>query len=222
MVVRLVAQLIAITGVIFSTDLYVGIWVNILLLAQFILVRSALLTVVAVAGVTNAFNLIDGINGLCGGLLLVPLVALAFLCGENCVGNFSYLVAMIASLISFLFLNLINNPKFNLFMGDAGSTGLGFIITFLIIYHIRHGGGISAPPLALWMLLIPIMDTLHVATRRVMSGRSIFLPGSDHFHHRLIKIGFSQKQHLRSFCFVRRGSIGYLNAMNDVVSITYS
>ena len=84
--IRLVAQLIAITGVIFSTDLYVEYLGEYPVIGPIHLgPLSVAFTVVAVAGVTNAFNLIDGINGLCGGLLLVPLVALAFLCGENCV-----------------------------------------------------------------------------------------------------------------------------------------
>ena len=90
---------------------------------------SLIFTIFAVVGLTNAFNLIDGINGLCGGLLLVPIIAFVFM-RESYASEYDLnLLVTIISLCVFLVFNLTNNPKTNLFMGDAGSSA-GFIVSF--------------------------------------------------------------------------------------------
>ena len=191
--IRLIVQVIAAIGVIFSTNIeitYLGSYP--ILGALELGPLSIAFTIFAVVGLANAYNLIDGINGLCGGLLLVPIVALVVIGGAHTNEIDLNLLITIISLCIFLVFNLINNPKANLFLGDAGSSGLGFIVSFLMIAQIYDPKLSAAPPLALWLLLVPIMDTIHVIVRRTLKRQSIFQPGSDHLHHRLMKIGYSQ------------------------------
>ena len=107
-------------------------------------------------------------------------------------------------------------------MGDAGSSGLGFIISFLIIAQVFNPKLSAAPPIALWLLLVPIMDTVNVIVRRALRRQSIFEPGLDHLHHRLINVGYSRKQTLALLLFLAvLGVVSgvLLNFANDIMSV---
>ena len=222
--IRLTVQVIAALGVIFSTDITVttlGVYplAGPLRLGPL----SVVFTIFAVAGLTNAYNLIDGINGLCGGLLLIPILALCLMSASHSTEIDFYLLIIVISLCIFLVFNLSNNPKINLFMGDAGSSGLGFIISFLIIAHVFEAKSTATPPVTLWLLMVPIMDTFSVIVRRTMRGQSIFQPGLDHLHHRLIKLGYSPLQTF--LCLLLLASLSaligtILNSASDIVSIS--
>ena len=221
--VRLAVQLFATLGVVFSTNIQITYLGAFPLLGELQLGSIGLvLTVFAVVGISNAFNLIDGINGLCGGLLLIPTIVLLAMHWGNPLDLEVYLIVMAASLSIFLIFNLTNHPKCNMFMGDAGSAGLGFIVSFLIISEFQSPGNASAPPLALWLLLVPITDTVHVIAQRASKKQSIFQAGSDHLHHRLMRAGYSQTS-----TFLLLGAVATigvfvgiaLNSANDATSL---
>ena len=189
---RFVAQVFACVGVIYTTGIEITYLGTYPLLGSLYLGKLSLVfTVFAVVGVTNAYNLIDGIDGLWA-LLLVPTSALLFVSGGSAAEFDFGLLVIITSICIFLAFNLMKNSKVNLFMGDAGSAGLGFIISFLVIAQFQAPEQVVHPPFALWLLMIPILDTFLVILRRASKNQSIFQPGSDHLHHRLLKIGYSR------------------------------
>lgn len=148
-------------------------------------------TVFAAVGVINALNLIDGLDGLSGGVASIALSAFFILAWQD--GN---TIAMV--LCSGLFGALLGFLKYNvypakIFMGDAGSLSLGFILAFLAI-HLSQGEGSSVSPLAPLMILgVPIIDTLLVMSRRVLAGTSPFAPDKTHVHHKFLAMGFQHR-----------------------------
>jgi len=155
------------------------------------------LTIFATLGVINAVNMSDGLDGLSGGLVVIALTALslcAMMAGSGAVLNFS--VVIIIQLLAFLLLNFRSmwNKSPLLFLGDSGSTLLGFLLAWLLIESTQGSNPVVAPVYALWFFALPLMDTVSLLIRRPLSGRSPFSPGLDHFHHRLLQTGFSKKK----------------------------
>ena len=220
---KLLVQIVATVGVVLASGIkvsYLGTYpfFGAVYLGQ----MSEIFTVFAVVCVSNAFNLIDGIDGLSGSLLLLPVSALMgislWLSGE---ADF-FLLVLMASLALFLIFNMHENKKTKIFFGDSGSAGLGFIVSFLVIFYMNNEIAFLAPPFALWIFLIPITDTINVTVSRALKGKSIFNPGSDHLHHRLMAIGYSSRLTLAILFFlsVLGVVIGLLlNFANNAVSV---
>jgi UDP-GlcNAc:undecaprenyl-phosphate GlcNAc-1-phosphate transferase len=135
----------------------------------------------ALAGFTNALNLIDGIDGLSSSISVVILLFFAFL-GFEYEDNLLIVLSSftIASIIGFMFLNW--NPA-KIFMGDSGSLSLGFIISVLAVISLEY----IHPVAILYLTAIPILDTLIVMIRRIRRGKSPFSPDKTHLHHILVK-----------------------------------
>ncbi len=161
-----------------------------LLLGRF----SILMTIFATVGVINAINMIDGMDGLSGGMVTICLLFMSIaagLSGNNpALLNFSMLV--IACLIGFLMLNYRAPLKKSalIYLGDSGSTLLGFILAWILIEGSQGGNERVIPAtVALWFLAIPLMDTVYLFIARPLSGKSPFEPGTDHLHHWLARHG---------------------------------
>jgi hypothetical protein len=145
-----------------------------------------------VVGVTNALNLIDGLDGLAGGVGLIVAATLSLI--SYSVGRPD--VAMVAgilagALVGFLYFNF--NPA-TIFLGDSGSLFLGYALAVLAIESAHKGTTavlVTAPILALG---IPIMDTLLAVVRRLLVSASIMAPDRDHIHHRLVALGLSHRR----------------------------
>ncbi|MHB8204833.1 MAG: glycosyltransferase family 4 protein, partial [Desulfomonilaceae bacterium] len=141
--------------------------------------------------VTNAINLIDGMDGLAGGVCLFAAIT----CGVFAIYRSDLLVASIAftitgSLVAFLRFNF---PPASIFMGDSGSLSLGFILSVLATSNIVKAPGQRYATLTtMFALLLPfavaLMDVCLAIARRWISGRKIFLPDSDHIHHKFIEL----------------------------------
>ncbi len=153
------------------------------------------ITVLTIAGVTNAFNLIDGIDGLAGGLGFMSLVTLGLflsLSGDTAMALIAF--ALGGSLIGFLYFNF--NPA-RIFMGDTGSLVLGFIVSILCIRLMQVNTNIAQPVLphaalfTLGVVFIPVFDTLRVFAGRMWQGKTPFTPDKTHLHHLLTQQGFS-------------------------------
>jgi len=151
--------------------------------------------------IINAFNLIDGVDGLAAGVGLI--VSSLFGTWFYYAGDLTYAViafSLAGGLLGFLRFNF--NPA-KIFMGDSGSLTIGFIIAVMAIEMIEFNAGIelpdiindiSKPILAMSILVYPLIDTIRVFTLRAIKGVSPFTADRNHIHHRLIDIGLSHKQ----------------------------
>ncbi len=178
------------------------------------------LVVVAIVFVINAYNLIDGVDGLCSGLSSVALLALGiwFTYTEG------YIYAMIAMgmlgvLLAFFYYN-ISSKRLKIFMGDTGSLTLGLLISFLSLKFLQSAqvytpGSESSliqsinSPLAIifGLLFVPIFDTLRVFTGRIMHHKSPFSPDKTHIHHKMLALGLT---HIRSTITIIVFQIGFV------------
>ncbi len=154
------------------------------------------LTFIWIIGVTNAFNLLDGLDGLAGSVaaLCTVIYALYFFRYGN---HAAILVCLLLglSVSGFLVFNL-PFPKAKIFMGDGGSQFLGFVLSVLPLMHAKDGFATIALPYAAAVLMIPIYDTIAAVWRRTREGRRFDSPDRFHIHHKLMLMGFTEKQTL--------------------------
>lgn len=160
-------------------------------------------TVFWLVGLSNAFNLIDGIDGLASGVAFFAtsaLLAVALFLGNILPSLFT--AALAGATLGFLRYNF--NPA-RIFMGDSGSLFLGFTIAAISIHGSEKAHAAVAILVPIVALGLPIIDTLLAIARRVYRGLPIPTADKEHIHHRLIKYGFSQRRAafmLYSFCIV--------------------
>jgi UDP-GlcNAc:undecaprenyl-phosphate GlcNAc-1-phosphate transferase len=145
------------------------------------------LTVVAIVGVTNAVNLADGLDGLAGGICLLSFSCLAYLGYLEEEFTLCLLALALAGSI-FGFLRYNTYPA-ELFMGDTGSQFLGFSAISLSL-ALTQGRSTLSPLLPLLILGFPVLDTLAVMAQRFAERRALFSADKNHFHHKLIRLGF--------------------------------
>mgnify|MGYP001512872689 CR=1 FL=1 len=166
---------------IFSSDLYWDLGV-----------LSIPVSVIWIVAITNAVNLIDGLDGLACGVSTISSMTLLVISLVVSDAPAAILMAALAgSCIGFLPYNL--NPA-KIFMGDTGSTFLGFILAVVSIQGLFKSYAIISFAVPFLMLGLPIFDTCFAIFRRVSHGQSPMAPDRGHIHHRLIDMGFSQKQ----------------------------
>lgn len=157
------------------------------------------LTIFATVGVINALNMSDGIDGLAGSLTLVTLLSLVILtwqAGDTQILKLLWL--LIAVTVAFLTFNLRvpGRAQAQVFMGDTGSMFLGFTLAWFMIYLSQGEQRIMTPVTALWIIALPLMDTVSIMLRRIFTKRSPFSADCGHFHHLLLSAGHSVSQAL--------------------------
>jgi len=151
-------------------------------------------TIFAAMGVVNAFNLIDGMDGLSGTIFLVAAAGMALFAGLAGQTEMLWLLLIsMASVSGFITLNarFAWNPKARVFLGDAGSLFLGFVLAWSFI---RMGSGQERafiPMTAVWLIAVPLLDTTTLIWRRWRSGESAFAPDQYHLHHAFLRAGYS-------------------------------
>ncbi|MBD2859280.1 undecaprenyl/decaprenyl-phosphate alpha-N-acetylglucosaminyl 1-phosphate transferase [Spongiibacter sp. KMU-158] len=152
-------------------------------------------TVFAILSAINAFNMSDGLDGLAGGLTLIPLIILTSLAAKHGLFAEATLGCTLSSAtVAFLLVNY-RFPWTNraqTFLGDTGSMVLGFCVAWLLI-SLSESGAIS-PVTALYLIAFPLIDTAAVLVRRKLADRPLTSPGRDHFHHILRNADFSVRQ----------------------------
>lgn len=151
------------------------------------------ITVVWIVGVTNAVNLIDGLDGLAAGVVFFAAVTnlvVAYLSGSVLVAVL--MSAMMGSLVGFLFHNF--NPA-RIFMGDSGSYFLGFVLaTTSLAGSMQKASTAVSLLVPIVALGVPIFDTLFSMVRRILERRSVFSPDRGHIHHRLLDMGITHRR----------------------------
>ena len=151
---------------------------------------SWLVTVFWLVAMTNLINLIDGVDGLAGGICLMLMSLLVYVGGG--LGPMSFLAAgMAGALLGFLRFNF---PPARIYMGDGGAYFLGCLMGCMSIVSSQKGAIFAALTAPLFVLTLPILDTALAIVRRGAQGLPLFRPDRSHIHHRLIESGFSRRQ----------------------------
>ncbi|MBI9082656.1 MAG: glycosyl transferase [Desulfobacterales bacterium] len=178
------------------------------------------LTLVWIIGITNAFNLLDNMDGLCAGVGAVTAGVLAVLFMDTSPHAAQIAMALAAALAAFLVYNF--NPA-SIFMGDSGSLVIGFSLALLCLHYPETD---ASSPLAAWavpimVMLVPIFDTSLVTVVRLLSGRKASTGGRDHTSHRLVLIGLSERRAvlmLYGICAVAGASAVFVSRSDDLTS----
>lgn len=153
---------------------------------------SIVFSVLWIVFITNAVNFIDGLDGLAAGVSAIMTVSMVFIAGR--LGEYSVAIigtALMGACFGFLPYNF--NPA-KIFMGDTGSTFLGFILATLSIQGVFKSYAVISFAVPLLILGLPLFDAIFAMIRRIMKGQSPMHADRGHLHHRLIDMGFSQKQ----------------------------
>jgi len=179
---------------IFSSNPYIhlGFW-------------SIPVTVIWIVAITNAVNLIDGLDGLAVGVSSIASFSLLVIAVILSEWNLAIVMAALAgACIGFMPYNL--NPA-KIFMGDTGSTFLGFILATISIQGLFKFYAIVSFAVPFLIMGLPLFDTMFAIGRRVLSGKSPMAPDRGHVHHRLIDMGFNQKQSV-TILYLMSGLLG--------------
>ena len=189
-IVQIVSSLIVVVG----SDLRISDMFGIFGIGEIPYLISVFLTIFVFVALINAFNLIDGIDGLAGGIAMIASSGF----GIWFLLNHHYSLACLAlclagSCLGFLRFNFSQNNK--IFMGDTGSLIIGYIITVLAVkfihLNVMHAWDsglsfMSTPVIAITILVVPIFDTIRVFSIRILRGKSPFKADRMHMHHLLI------------------------------------
>ena len=150
------------------------------------------LTILWVAAITNAFNLIDGLDGLAAGsgLFSTLVFFVVALVSHSWLGALMS-VALAGSILGFLRFNF--NPA-TIFLGDSGSLFIGFVLSALALAGTEKASTLVAVAIPVVSFGLPILETSLSILRRLISGRPIFTADREHIHHKLLQMGFSHRQ----------------------------
>lgn len=159
-------------------------------------VFAIILTIGWIVGVTNAINLIDGLDGLSSGIALISCVSMLIIFAIN--GSPIIAILLITALAGAIsgFLPFNFNPA-KTFMGDAGSNFLGYCLSVISIFGVAKTYTLVVVVAPLIVLGLPVVDTIVAIFRRIIKGKSIkaiMQADKGHLHHRLLKMGFSQRE----------------------------
>ncbi len=165
------------------------------------------LTIVFLIGITNAVNLSDGLDGLAAGIAFLSLsgtALLAFLADGLDIVLMCFAVAGVV----FGFLRYNTFPA-RVFMGDTGSQFLGFVIAVLTVILTQQTNTALNPFLPLFLIGVPVIDTLLVMYKRIHAGKSLFSPDKNHLHHQLLALGM---EHYAAVSFIYLTQILFVGA----------
>ena len=222
--IRLSAQIAAVLLLVYGADLSLTsigapFGTGEVSMGRFAFLFTTLVTLTMV----NAYNLIDGVDGLAGSLALVAMISIAAVGGAGHAGSAAALTVS-AAIVGFLVFNFPTpwNSKLRTFMGDAGSTLLGFTIVWVTLGVSQGSERTISPVICLWFASIPVYDLLTCFIRRSLAGTSPFTPGRDHFHHELLRGGFGVRETLAILTGLQAiyailGLLAHFNGVPDVV-----
>lgn len=205
---KFIGQCFAAAILIFFSKIRLTSFYGIFGLTEVPIALSVIVTLFIIVLIINAFNLIDGINGLSGSLGVLMAVTFGswfFLVDRIELASVSF--ALAGSVVAFLYYNV--TPA-KIFMGDTGSLLLGLVASILAINFIEHNQVVldtkyafrSPPAVAVAILFVPLFDTIRVFFMRMVKGKSPFKPDKNHIHHLLLNAGFSHMQATLTLVFV--------------------
>ena len=222
---KLFAQIIVTSLMVIGSDVRIRSFFGLFGIYELNYFFSVAISIFTFIVLINAFNLIDGIDGLAGGYSI--LCSAMFGISYYRLGEYNYPLVVLSGVIigcviGFLYFNLSNYRNNKIFMGDTGSMILGFLLAFTAIcfidifidkelpevprYYLQ-----SAPAIAMAILILPIIDTLNVFIIRICNGKSPFVADKNHIHHSLLKLGLTH----------RRSTVYILMYYLFIVSVAY-
>ena len=172
-----------------------------------------ILTVLIIILLANAYNLIDGIDGLCSGLSLLALLTFGFWFIVHGIYVYAMMAMAMAGVVLVFFFYNVLGKRLKVFMGDTGSLLLGYLIAFLGLkfYSLNVSGEFfrinAAPAVFLGVVSIPVFDVVRVFCARMVAGLSPFYPDRRHIHHKLLRIGLT---HLQSAMVIVLLQVGFI------------
>jgi len=177
------------------------------------------ITILWIVGMVNAVNFIDGVDGLAAGVTSIASLFLTVLCimtGSPLAVVFA--AALAGSCLGFLPRNF--SPA-DVIMGDTGATFLGYVLAVSSIIGVYKGYALISVAIVAFALALPIMDTIFVAFRRILSGKAPWSPDRGHLHHKLIDRGFSHKQTVIILYIVSAftGAVAIVIAVGDMTAV---
>ncbi|MFT6901236.1 MAG: UDP-GlcNAc:undecaprenyl-phosphate GlcNAc-1-phosphate transferase [Colwellia sp.] len=197
--IRIIGQLIVASLMIYGVGGYISNLGDLFGLGDVTLGPVGIIfTYVGIIVVINAFNMVDGIDGLIGSLSINTFTSIAILfimSGQN--DYVSYPLILATATIPYLIFNLgLASKTKKIFMGDAGSMFIGLSVIWLLTMGTQNEQASFRPVTALWICAIPLMDMLAIVVRRYKNGKSPFKPDRDHLHHILQRVGYNSRQAL--------------------------
>lgn len=190
---QFLAAALVITGGLYVDNLCGFLWIG-----HMPLVVSVILTAVLTVFITNAINLIDGIDGLASGLSGIACAFYGFIflnAGLPVYGLLAF--ATLGALVPFFYYNVFGDAKKHkkIFMGDTGALTIGLILSVMCIRICRienYGERTNMAVVAFAPLMIPCLDVVRVYINRLKTHRNPFLPDKTHIHHKLLSLGIGQ------------------------------
>lgn len=189
---KLIVQIIASCVVVFFGNIVLNN-VSVLGFSLYFGWWSYPLTIFFILAIINAINLIDGLDGLCTGtsaIFFASIICIAILLDRLYGLDVLLCVIMLGSCLGFLF---YNKPPASIFLGDTGSTFLGFIIAIIALLGYK-AATFTSLVIPILVLLLPILDTIFAMIRRFLKGENIGVPDKEHLHHQLLKVSKSSKK----------------------------
>lgn len=205
---KLIAQILVSILMVIGSDVRIRSLFGVFGIYEMNYYLSVIFSVFTFVILINAFNLIDGIDGLAGSYS--ALCSIFFGISYFRLGPYNYPLVILSavivgSVLAFLYYNLSNYRQKKIFMGDTGSMVLGFLLAFTGIcfinifidkkvadiprYHLE-----SAPVIAVAILILPIVDTLKVIITRLINKKSLMEADTNHVHHKLLKLGYTHRR----------------------------
>ena len=151
-------------------------------------VLAAVGTFMWIVGIINSYNMIDGIDGLCGGLSALALFTLGLIYTLSQGNSAAMCFLLVSAILGFL---VFNKPKAKIFMGDGGSQFLGFMVASVPLFTTTANFEGKKVLIALCLVAIPMMDCIVAFVRRAREHRSVMSPDKLHLHHKLMNLGLS-------------------------------
>ena len=205
---KMVAQVIIAVLMVIGSDVRIKNFFGLLGIYELPYLMSVFLSIFIFIIMVNAFNLIDGIDGLAGMFSVISCAI--FGVSYYHLGEYNYpmvmlCVVIIGALLSFLYYNLSEDRRKKIFMGDTGSMTIGFLLVLTAFYFMDlfvykdeigkpHYHLLSAPVITFAILLLPIIDTLSVIIIRILNGKSPLKADKNHIHHKLLALGLNHKE----------------------------
>ena len=196
-IIRLIAQLIA-------CSILLGGNLTIITLGEYSFfgilnlgIFSILITLISVIGLTNAINFMDGIDGLASFLVLNAFFSIYFfsiISNNYITDNYFFIFSYIIFLFFLININLF--PFKKVFLGDAGSMMLGFVVAWILIYYSHPEISKIHPVMTLWCVTLPVFDLIRTVLYRIAIKKNPFVADKYHIHHLLINYGYSQRKAL--------------------------
>ena len=201
---RIFIQILGVSGLIFVSGVYLQDFGNLLGFGDINLgIFGIPITIFCVVGAMNAFNMIDGLNGLCASLCLVCFSSIIIMSNTFSTPSLFPLILPVGAIMGFLMYNLgLFGEKRTVFLGDNGSNALGFLCAWILIYYNENDIAAFSSPTALWLIAVPLVDAIHVIFSRLVRGSKPFEAGRDHIHHTLQDLGFDNSNVYRILIIV--------------------